>query len=53
MIATLVFLSLVAFVSFGFWTLLHAAIDERIGVALIILLGAAVLGSTLFDILTI
>ena len=53
MIATFVFLSLAAFVGVGLWTLIHTAIDERIGVALIILLGAAVLGSTLFDILTI
>ncbi len=53
MIATFVFLALAAFVGCGLFLLIHTVINERIGVALIILLGAAVLGSTLFDILTL
>jgi len=53
MIATFVFLALAAFVGCGIWTLIHTVINERIGVSLIILMGAFVIGSTLFDILTI
>ena len=51
MIVTFIFLCLAAFVGVGTWTLIHAKLNERFGALLIILIGSAVIGSTLFDII--